>query len=122
MCFMAQDEVKYFTASNVDNNDDMLDSFCKLYDEMKVLSLKYLKLKKEFQVCQKENEILKTKNDKLKPIVSNNSDLKQENKGLAEKVEYLIIAFARLTQGKENLEKLLGSQYLILDGAGIGYE
>ena len=79
-------------------------------------------MKKEFQVCQKENDILKIENDKLKFSTSNESELKQENKGLIKKVEYLTTALARLTQGKENLKILLGSQYLMLDRAGIGYE
>ena len=35
---MAQNEVKYFTAFEIDDDDDMLDSFYELYDEMKVLS------------------------------------------------------------------------------------
>ena len=70
----------------------------------------------------KGNEFLEIENDKLKSSVSNNSDLKQENKGLFEKVEYLTTALVRLTKGRENLKKLLGSSYLMLDRVGIGYK
>ena len=108
--------------SDSDSDDDLLESFDELYDEMKVLSQKYLKLKKEFQDCQKQNEFLKSENDNLKSSVSNESELKQQNKGLTDKVEFLITALSRLTQGRENLEKVLGSQYLMLDKASIGYK
>ena len=71
---------------------------------------------------QNENDSLKKKNDRLKDASNKNDDLVKENVRLKKKVDWLTNVSHKLTQGKENLDKLLGSQRLFLFKSDLRYD
>ncbi|KAI5682221.1 hypothetical protein M9H77_03449 [Catharanthus roseus] len=101
--------------------DDLLYENSKLVCENKTLlkSLEVLKNEKDFsnKECQKlviENKNLCEKVLSLEKCMVDYNDLKK-------KVNDLTICIEKFTKGKENFEKLLGSQRSPFDKKGIGY-
>ena len=66
---------------------------------------------------KKENDRLRNELDKC--VTIKNKDLVNENIALKKKVDWLTNISHKLTQGKENIDKLLGSQRLSLSKSGL---
>jgi chromosome segregation ATPase len=96
--------------------------------EKKIISLndKNLSLEKEIIKLKIESqsfiEKMKAKDVETSSQIAHDSNpLLNENKRLKLKIEDLTKTVTNLTNGKKNLNKLLGSQRCVFDKAGIGY-
>ena len=115
-------------------HDELYEAFESLHDEFRKLGIKNVALKKivceldkKVDALQHENDSLKKENHRLKDelakcVSNNNDDLVKENVVLKKKVDWLTNISHKLTQGKEKLDKLLGSQRLSLSKSGLGYD
>ncbi|KAI5671804.1 hypothetical protein M9H77_12168 [Catharanthus roseus] len=140
MCFMAmENEVQ----SSPSNSSSLIDDICddnprtmliEMYGECKKVSKRNKDLKNKTQTLLDENSKLICENKSLLEsleILKNEKDysnnnfqkLVLENKKLCEKkkVNDLTLCIEKFTQGKENFEKLLGSQRFPYDKNDIGY-
>ena len=148
MAFMAHLEVTNSTPSSDDENEIDACSLLDLDDKMFVkyveslashlekakkknvsLKSKVDSLKNENglhveNLKRKDNEIseLKKENAKLiKEKLSFNEKVKVEHKELNFRINDLSTSLAKFTQGRDNLEKLLGKQKVCEDKSGLGY-
>ena len=101
----------------------MLLSLC--LENTKKIGLKNVDLKKQVSAlkndlksCHKNNDDLKTRLDLKNEEIEK---LKIDKKGLVEKVQNLTLISSKLAQGKDNLDKILGSQRYTLSKNGVGY-
>ena len=136
LCFMTtedEDEVQDSLIQSF-SFDELQYAFDEQYLELKRVFSKYRCLKKILETLIQENDTLKyqvvslkenlarvtKENEKILQEESN--DLKSENIDLKRKVDSLTQDLARFTQGKRNLDILLGSQRCCFNKSGIGYD
>ena len=127
-CFMALEDVGEEENDEVSESlsyNELYDAFESLLGEYKIIGLKNVDLKKQIctlkndlKNCHKDNDDLKTRLDLSNEEIDK---LKIDKKGLVEKVENLTLISSKLTQGKDNLDKPLGSQRYTLSKDGVGY-
>ena len=128
-CFMAledvEEEEENDEVSESLSYNELYDAFESLLGEYKKIGLKNVDLKKQVSAlkndlknCHKDNDDLKTRLDLSNEEIDK---LKIDKKGLVEKVENLTLISSKLTQGKDNLDKILGSQRYTLSKNGVGY-
>ena len=112
---MARDDESWSDSENevIENFtlDELHDTFDDLHEEFQKLSTKYVALKK----------ILNALGAKLNDLSKEKKALFEENLLLKREVEKFFSIAYKLTSGKENLEKLLGSQKQFLSKHGLGY-
>ena len=115
LCLMAREDeplsdggnegIKNFTL------DELYEAFGDLHDEFQKLGIKYVTLKKSSNELDME----------LNALRKEKMDLYKENLFLKKEAEKFSNIAYKLTNGKENLEKFLGSQRQSLSKHGIGY-
>jgi len=134
MCFMVKDEgsisdsVSEFSMES-DNYDQLLAAFKETHDKANILAVICNKLQKVNNVLAPKVKTLKEELHKAKTnlvsleLTCLHASIKTcENcKKLEKQVEYLLKTLSNFTNGRENLESLLGSQNVVFNKNGIGY-
>ena len=134
LCFMMKDEgsicdsVSDFSMES-DNYDQLLVAFKETHDEanrLAVICSKFQKVNNVLapKVKSLEVELHKAKTDivSLELTCLHASIKTYENcKKLEKQVEYLLENLSNFTKGRDNLESLLGSQNVVFNKNGIGY-
>jgi len=134
LCFMMNDEesisdsISEFSMES-DNYDQLLAAFKETHDEANRLAFIYSKLQNvnNFlapKVKSLEEELHKAKPDLVSLELSClHASIKtcDNYKMLEKQVEYLLKTLSNLTKGRDNLEVLLGSQNVVFNKNGIGY-
>jgi len=134
LCFMVNDEgsisdsVSEFSTDS-ESYDQLLIVFKERHDEANSLAVICNKLNKvnrvlEPKVKSLEEELHKAKTDlvSLEFTCLHASIKTYENcKKLEKQVEYLLKTLSNFTKGRENLETLLGSQNVVFNTNGLGY-
>ena len=114
--------------------EELQDAFDEQHVELKRIFSKYCCIKKNLDVFIQQNDALKhqvvslqenlgsvtKENEKI--IQGESHVLKSENIELKRKIDSLTQDLARFTQGKRNLDILLGSQKCCFNKSGIGYK
>ena len=108
ICLMAKEN---YSSSDEDEQVYDLYTFDELQNAFEELSSRYIALKKKFSK-------LKTK---VKALESENEFILNEKCALKKSVNDFALIAVKLTKGKKNLEKLLGSQRQSLSKHGLGY-
>ena len=134
LCFMVKDEGSISDSVSElsmesDNYDQLLAAFKETHDEANRLAVICSKLQKVNNVLAPkvktlEKELHKAKTDLVSlELTCLHASIKTcENcKKLEKQVEYLLKTLSNFTKGRENLESLLGSQNVVFNKNGIGY-
>ena len=134
MCFMVNDEgsvsdsVSDFSTDS-ESYDKLFIAFKETHDEANRLAVICTKLNKVNRVLEPkvkaiEEELHKAKTDlvslELTCLHASIETCENCNK-LEKKVEYLLKTLSNFTKGRENLETLLGSQNVVFNKNGLGY-
>ncbi|KAI5678024.1 hypothetical protein M9H77_08974 [Catharanthus roseus] len=140
----------HWKVSSIDDDDDPNSMLIEIYDEFKKISKRNKDLKNKIDdllnensklVCENKTlleflEVLKNENDfsnkEIQELVLENKNLCEkvlslekcmvDYNNLKKKVNDLTMCIEKFTKGKENFEKLLGSQRSPIDKNGIGYK
>ena len=114
LCLMAKEENSSSDDEEVNDLytfDELQDAFDDLSSKFEKLGFKHIALKRSFSKLEVKVSILEKEKETL---IKENNDLKK-------KAEDSLFIATKLTNGKENLEKLLGSHGQSLSKHGLGY-
>ena len=117
MCFMAIDEL-----DEVNYNisyDDLHDAFEDLYEDLEKLGLKNASLKKKIQQFEKELREIK---EKFSNVEVPKTSFEKENEILRKKNEWLTFFLSIFSYGQKYFKMILTSQKCIFDKQGLGFK
>ena len=117
MCFMAIDDLDEVNSNFSD--EDMHDVFEELYEDFEKLSLKNISPKKKIQQLEKELEEVK---EKFSIVEISKTHLEKENEILKKKNEWLTSSLSIFSCGQKSFEMILASQKCVFDKQGLGFK
>ena len=117
MCFMAIDELDEVNSNFSD--EDIHDAFEELYEDFEKLSLKNISFKKKIQQLEKERGEVK---EKFLNVEVSKTHLEKENEILRKKNEWLTSSFSIFSCGQKSFEMILTSQKCVFDKQGLGFK
>ena len=117
MCFMAINELDKVN-SNI-SYDDLHDAFEDLYEDIEKLGLKNASLKKKIQQFEKELREIK---EKFSNVEVPKTSFEKENEILRKKNEWLTSSLSIFYYGQISFEMILASKKCIFDKQGLGFK